>query len=100
MVELQLTCENHPDRRAIGVCKVTGRPICAECSTRIDGVNYSRQGLAILRQQRADEQSRGGFGHLALTAGCWLASPVLIWGCYLFFEFAFELLIDLAQTAG
>lgn len=45
-------CMNHPDRPAIGRCVITRNPICAECSTTYDGVNYSREGLEILRRSR------------------------------------------------
>jgi|GEM_PF-7126872 hypothetical protein len=45
-------CINHPDRLAIGRCVVTHHPICTECSTQYDGVNYSREGLEIMRRSR------------------------------------------------
>jgi hypothetical protein len=45
-------CLNHPDRPAIGICVMTGQAICEECSTRYEGVNYSREGLRILQAQR------------------------------------------------
>jgi hypothetical protein len=50
-------CINHPDRPAVGRCVITHVPICAECSTQYDGVNYSRQGLEILRRRRAQPGS-------------------------------------------
>ena len=34
-------CAFHPDRLAIGICVETKVPICGECSTRYEGVNYS-----------------------------------------------------------
>jgi hypothetical protein len=58
MALVQRFCKNHPDRPAIGVCVVTKHPICAECSTRQDGVNYSKEGLEILRRRR-ERESRG-----------------------------------------
>lgn len=48
-------CIHHPDRLAIGVCVETKKPICGECSTRYNGVNYSREGLEILKQRRLRE---------------------------------------------
>jgi len=36
---LRPQCAQHPDREAIGVCVVCRRPICAECSTPIEGIN-------------------------------------------------------------
>jgi hypothetical protein len=46
-------CVNHPQRPAIGVCVMTHKAICGECSTRYEGVNYSKEGLLLLQQQRA-----------------------------------------------
>ena len=48
-------CLNHPDRPAIGICVITGQAICEECSTRYEGVNYSREGLRILQARRNEE---------------------------------------------
>jgi hypothetical protein len=53
MVIARHTCVHHPDRLAIGVCVITRQPICAECSTRYEGFNYSKEGLRILQQRRA-----------------------------------------------
>jgi hypothetical protein len=36
---LRPQCANHPDREALGICVVCRRPICAECSTPIEGIN-------------------------------------------------------------
>jgi len=33
-------CLNHPERDAIGICVKCRKYICAECATRISGVNY------------------------------------------------------------
>ncbi len=60
-------CMNHPDRPAIGRCVVTHAPICTECSTQYDGVNYSREGLEIMRRKRRASQG----GHW-LTRHLWL----------------------------
>src|SRR4029453_1325753 len=32
-------CQNHPDREGVGVCVRCRRVICAECSTKVDGMN-------------------------------------------------------------
>ncbi|GJM24070.1 MAG: hypothetical protein DHS20C16_04850 [Phycisphaerae bacterium] len=90
-------CANHEDRIAIGVCVITKAPICAECSTRYEGVNYSREGLAILKEQRA-KASASGMGHKAsgVLIGL-LLSPLLIYAHFLFFEFATSFFIDLHQ---
>ncbi len=36
---LRPQCANHGDREAIGICVVCRRPICAECTTPIEGIN-------------------------------------------------------------
>ena len=36
---LRPQCFQHPDREALGICIVCRRPICAECSTPIEGIN-------------------------------------------------------------
>ncbi len=33
-------CLNHPDRVAVGVCVKCRKYVCAECATKIEGVNY------------------------------------------------------------
>lgn len=84
-------CAHHPDRLAIGVCVETGIPICGECSTRYNGVNYSREGLAILHKrmqaQAAAAKPRVGWAGLLLscfislcvcTVGYWLAGWFLM----------------------
>ena len=53
-------CNNHPDRLAIGVCVITQKAICSECSTRYEGVNYSREGLQILQERRRAKASLQG----------------------------------------
>jgi hypothetical protein len=91
------SCVNHPDRAAIGVCFVTKKPICAECSTRYEGVNYSKEALEILRQERAAAAKESGSrrGMLALLMIC--LSPLLLYAHYLFFNLASSMLIDIQQ---
>lgn len=85
------TCSNHPDRPAIGLCVITRKAICAECSTRYEGVNYSREGLQILHERRAKEAAGGGSGFLAISAV--LITPLLL-AMYASYVFIFELLMD------
>lgn len=73
-------CVNHPDRPAIGVCVETHKPICGECATRYDGVNYSREGLEILRRRRERERA-GGSSRLRLAC-VWLAASALLFAGY------------------
>jgi hypothetical protein len=91
---IQRTCVNHPDRRAIGVCVMTGKAICNECSTRYEGVNYSKEGLEMLKAQRGGETARGPSSAAVLA---WLVSPALAAALFGFFWYAFVLLIDLQQ---
>ncbi len=90
-------CVNHPQRPAAGVCVITRQPICGECSTRYEGVNYSKEGLEILRQRRAQESAR------LRRRGRWLPwllaplSPLLVWLVFLVYQSSFMLLIDLQQ---
>ena len=80
----QRSCANHPDRRAIGVCVITQKAICAECSTRYEGVNYSKEGLAILQEQRAAQVARRATGG-QLAAAVWvLAVPLALWAVWVF----------------
>lgn len=86
-------CTNHPQRPAIGVCVMTHKPICGECSTRYEGVNYSREGLEMLRQQRAAaRRPRGKVGLLAIS---WALSPALLYLMYLGFVLMADALMSL-----
>ena len=58
----QRFCINHPDRRAIGICVETKKPICGECSTRYNGVNYSKEGLELMHERRRREATARGTG--------------------------------------
>lgn len=84
----------------MGVCIITEKPICAECSTRYEGVNYSKEGLAILHARRAAEADALGWRTRAI---CWFAvaaCPVLLGMMYLFYVLLFEGLIDIQQLRG
>ena len=88
-------CSNHPQRVAIGACVITGTPICGECSTRYEGINYSREGLRILKERRAAGRPKpSGVGRL-LEVFAWLAAPVLLYALYLSYVQSAELLLTL-----
>jgi hypothetical protein len=91
------SCTHHPERVAIGVCVMTERPICAECSTRYEGVNYSKEGLALLMERRREEASREGRSKPALATLLYATSPLLIYTIYYFYRVTLELCIDLQQ---
>ncbi|HZK79516.1 MAG TPA: hypothetical protein VFC46_00575 [Humisphaera sp.] len=77
----QRFCTNHPERPAIGICVMTRKPICGECSTRYEGVNYSREGLKLLQRQRASAKPRKRKLLVPLLA--WVVSPALLYLMYL-----------------
>ena len=77
-------CANHSERPAIGLCVMTGIPICGECSTRYEGVNYSRQGLELLRKQRADATAgRRSRARVVAYGLVWCVAPLLLYLMYL-----------------
>lgn len=76
-------CLNHPDRPAIGICVITGQAICEECSTRYEGINYSREGLRILQARRNEANATGRwFDHVWLMLAA-ILSPLWAWLIYL-----------------
>jgi hypothetical protein len=90
-------CVNHPDRPAIGVCVITKRPICAECSTRYEGVNYSKEGLRILQEKRASAAARAGSLPRLEDAALILSSPLLLYLLYWFYLVSARSLVDLLR---
>lgn len=90
-------CANHPDRRAIGVCVITGKAICAECSTRYEGVNYSKEGLRLLREQRAGRTKKTDVGERSLGWLILFLTPGLLFLLYLAYLFSFRALTGLAE---
>jgi len=91
------TCVNHPDRPAIGVCVITHKPICAECSTQYEGVNYSREGLAILLERRALAARKTGRGSRLVELTAASLSPLFLYLIYTFYHYGFNILIDLFE---
>lgn len=45
-------CVHHPDREGIGVCVRCRQVVCAECSTKIDRINYCNRCLASLSAEQ------------------------------------------------
>src|SRR3954452_22476421 len=79
----QRFCANHPQRLAIGVCVMTAKPICGECSTRYEGVNYSKEGLALLQKQRAAaEKGTRSRKRVVANVLMWGLSPLLVYLMY------------------
>jgi hypothetical protein len=46
-------CRNHPYRDAVGVCRRCRARLCVDCLTKIDGINYCRDCLAVQQQKTA-----------------------------------------------
>lgn len=97
---MQRTCANHPDRRAIGVCIITGKAICGECSTRYEGVNYSKEGLEILKRQREAERSTSPASRWLVRITALVASPVMLLGLFASYLIIVRLLMDLRQWSS
>jgi hypothetical protein len=95
----QQFCANHPQRAAIGICVMTRKPICGECSTRYEGVNYSREGLELLRKQQAAAVKKQGRGMVWGTLA-WLAAPILLFLMYAAYWSAATVLMDLWRPKG
>ncbi len=98
MSALARHCFRHPDRAAIGVCVVTRRAICEECSTRHQGVNYSKEGLAqfLAEQRQAEGKSGRGVGAWVLLGLLSAPSAYLMWLGLAMFG---EALVDLLQMS-
>jgi hypothetical protein len=90
-------CVNHGQRPAIGVCVITHRPICAECSTRYEGVNYSKEGLRILHEKRAAESHAASRSDGAVAVLAVLLAPLMLLLVYWFYRVSVTTLIDLQQ---
>ena len=50
-----LSCTNHPDRLASARCPTCSRPICSECTIKIEGINVCTD---CLKARARKEESR------------------------------------------
>ncbi|HKJ93355.1 MAG TPA: B-box zinc finger protein [Longimicrobiales bacterium] len=93
MVAPVASCQNHPQREAIGICVQCRVRICSECTTKVEGINYCVSclaGLAVEGGRRASrsQADRGtatpyleAAGWAAVLALClWLTLEVLLPG--------------------
>ena len=76
-------CYFHGDRTGVGVCMRCRVVICAECCTRVDGINHCHACLKAIASRR--EPARGHVAVRGLTAGvvlgaAYLALLALLWG--------------------
>lgn len=60
-------CRNHPDRAAIGVCVTCSAPVCADCTTKISGINHCLGCLA--RRAKAAETTVRRPSRMAVPLG-------------------------------
>ena len=48
-----MKCYYHPDREAVAVCSVCGKPLCAECAHEYNGKIYCKDCLAKVKEEEA-----------------------------------------------
>ena len=74
-------CYYHDDRSAIGICMHCRVPICAACTTRLQGVNHCHKCLAAMAARKEETPFNAGplVAAFVLTVGvgllfgvCWL----------------------------
>jgi hypothetical protein len=78
-------CRYHPDRPGVGVCMRCRAPVCAACTTRLDGVNHCHACLKALGA-RGDEPRP--------SAEAWPAVAVVLAGLGTLALFAALLLVQ------
>ncbi len=66
---LRPLCAQHPDREALGICVMCRRPVCAECSTPIEGINRCASCIAALAQAAEIEAGPTRDDHHEARAG-------------------------------
>jgi len=59
-------CHFHGDRPGVGLCMRCRVVICADCCTRLDGVNHCHACLKVMATRR--DEARGGAALLRLSA--------------------------------
>ena len=59
-------CHFHGDRPGVGLCMRCRVVICADCCTRLDGVNHCHACLKVMATRR--DERRGGAALTRLTA--------------------------------
>ncbi|MBX9656713.1 hypothetical protein K2Y11_24105 [bacterium] len=90
-------CMNHPERAAIGICVITQKPICGECATRIDGVNYSKEGLRILQERRNTSRGKVDWKARLFVMALVIAVPFSAALLFQFYEAGLHFMVDMDQ---
>ena len=75
-------CQNHPEREGIGVCVRCRRVICAECSTKVDRMNFCTGCLSALTADPHRRSARGDSGGPAAGIAALLAGYVALAGLF------------------
>ena len=55
-----MKCYYHPDREAVAVCSVCGKPLCAECAHEYKGKVYCKECLAKVKEEEKIAASKSG----------------------------------------
>ena len=73
-------CTYHPDRIGIGVCMRCRAVICAECCTRLDGINHCHACLGELGQRPTPRRRQSSRLSVAMVLGLiYLAFVGMLW---------------------
>jgi hypothetical protein len=67
------SCANHPERVASARCPTCVRPVCSECTIKIEGINVCTDCL----RARAKAESRRGLGGGPVAAAAAVAAGFL-----------------------
>ncbi len=74
-------CRYHPDRPGVGLCVRCRTVICADCCTRLQGINHCHECLRALA--RAAPASRPGVGSVLAALGMLVLGVALLFGLLL-----------------
>lgn len=83
----QYRCQTHPEREGQGICVRCRRVVCAECSTRVDRMNFCIACLSLLERESAPKPSavRAAAGHPVLGLLMLLAGTAALAGLFFLF---------------
>ena len=83
-------CAFHAEREALGVCVVCRSRVCAECTTKVEGINYCVRCLAHRAQaEAAPERSQRPASRLSLGMSAITWAVVLWLAIWALLELAF-----------
>ncbi len=82
MIPSSSRCVHHPDREGIGVCVRCRQVVCAECSTKIDRINYCSRCLAALGATERITAPRHAAGEKAVAVVLLVISFLVLMGFF------------------